>query len=1037
MAHFDKEELEGIKPGPILWAASHPVAANLMMLIFLLGGLFAFFKTTKEVFPAFAFDSVTVQMSYPGASPAEVEQGIVLSVEDAIRNIEGIGEVLATAREGSGSVVAEILDLDEKMRVLQDVKTAVDQITTFPVDAEDLSVFINKEREEVLNIIISGDVDERVLRSAAEQARDLLDQNSDIGPVELSGARDYEIHIEVSQENLRRYKLSLSDISNVIRKTALELGGGSLDTQSGEILVRMSERRDYAGQFKDIPIITRENGSQVLLGSIADIKEGFDDSNNYAFFNGEPAIMLAVFRVGKQTPTGVSKAVQEQLVTLNASLPGDLKSVILNDRSVVFEQRAALLMKNGLFGLMLVIGFLALFLDVRLAFWVSMGIPISFLGAFLLFPATDFTVNMVTMFAFLISLGIVVDDAIVSGENIYHYRQKGLSPLKAAVTGAREMAVPVSVSVLTNMVAFAPLFFVPGYMGKIFGVIPVVVLAAFLMSLIESLFILPAHLTFKKSADLPSGVFKHFIRGQKIFSERFQNFIKDIYGPALHSVIHYRYLALAVFLAIFVAVGGYVLSGRMGMVLFPSVESDFSFAEATLKVGAPLEEMKAVEETLIKAARAVIEDNGNEALSDGIYSYITENKINIISYLTDPDMRPITTKEFTEKWREELKPMAGLESLSLQSDRGGPGAGAALTVELSHSDTDILDESAIKLAEALAEFPNTKDIDDGSAQGKKQYDFKMTDLGYTLGLTTQDVARQVRASFYGSEVFKQQRGRNEVRVLVRLPTAQRSSQYYLKNLIIHAPDGSEVLLRDVVSMEEGRAYTTINRRDGRRVIKVEADVDPRPQAAAIIATIKKDTLPALQQRYPGLSYSFEGQQADMRKSMLSLFMGLIAVLFVMYAILAILFSSYVQPFMVLIAIPFSAIGAVFGHFIMGYSLSMVSMFGLMALSGVVVNDSLILIDYANKKRKEGMSLFDAIIQAGLQRFRPIILTTLTTFVGLAPMIFETSMQARFLIPMAVSLGFGILFATFLTLILIPALYMIIEDFKKLLRRMMG
>ena len=1039
MAKFTQRQLNAVKDGPIKWMVTHPVAANLLMIICLLGGFYFYTMSTKEVFPSYSLDTISVSMAYPGASPEEVEQGIVLPIENELRDIDGLGEISSFANEGSARVVAEVLEVDEIIRISQDIKNSVDRITTFPVEAENLKVTVDNRRRDVISLALYGNASEKSLRSAAEMVQGILEQDNRIGSVELSGARDYEIHIEISIENLRRYDLRLSDVADKVRKVALELGGGRIKTDKGEILVRMSERRDYAHQFKDIPIITRNNGSRILLGDIAKVSEGFDDSNNFAFYNDKPAVLFDIYRIGKQTPVSVVNAVMDNIEQLNQTLPGDIEIATFNDRSKIFKQRAQLLLKNGIIGLLLVVFFLALFLDMRLAFWVSMGIPISFLGAFLLFPFTDFTVNIVSMFAFIIALGIVVDDAIVTGENVYHYRQKGYSPLKAAVEGAREISLPITISVMTNMVAFLPLLFVPGRMGKVFSVIPIVVIIVFLFSLIESLFILPAHLTFKKQGKKkPTTKFQKLITYQKSFNDKFELFVKHVYAPFLQGfVLKYRYVSFAIFIAILVVVIGYVKSGRMGMTLFPRVESDFAYAEAKLRIGSPYNQAKGVQERLINAAKEVISENGGAQLSDGVRSSINENTVKIRVYLTDSDVRPISTREFTQIWREKVGDIAGLESLSLLSNRGGPGSGAAITVELSHQDTQILDKAAVMLAEALEQFPNTKDIDDGSAQGKKQFDFKMKDLGYTLDFDTSSVARQVRSAFYGSEVFKQQRGRNEVRVLVRLPEEQRSSQYYMKNLMIKAPYGSEVMLDDVVEMVEGRAYTTINRRDGRRVIQVQADVEPPSQANSVIATIQKDTLPELEQRFPGLSYSFEGHQAEIRDSISSLLWGLFAILFVMYALLAVLFSSYSQPFMILIAIPFGAVGAIIGHLVMGYSLSVISLFGIMALAGVVVNDSLILVDFANRRRKKSKNPIESIIEAGVQRFRPVTLTTLTTFIGLTPMIFETSRQAKFLIPMALSLGFGILFATLLTLILIPSLYMIIEDIKSIAMKLTG
>lgn len=1038
MASYDPEELKDIKPGPIAWMAAHPVAANLFMLVMLIGGLLLMSNSKQEVFPEFSLDIVTTTMIYPGASPEEVEQGILLAIEDAIKDIEGIGDMTSKAFEGYGHVMVEIDNPDESIRISQDVKTAVDQISTFPVDAENLTVSLSKRTQNVMRLVLYGSVSENVLRDTAEMVRSTLEQDDYISLVGLSNVRDYQIHIEISQDNLRRYEISIPEIADIIRRTSIELGGGSLKTSAGEVLVRLTERRDFAVDFESIPIITNDNGSVVRLGDIATIKDTFEDSNIYSTYDGKPAIELTVDLTAAQTPVGISEATRRVIADINDSLPGDLRIAVTSDRSVIFQQRADLLIKNGLFGLFLVVIFLALFLDVRLAFWVSMGIPISYMGAFLLFPAAHyFSINMVSMFAFIIALGIVVDDAVVVGENIYHKREQGLKPLAASVEGARGMALPVSVSILTNIIAFAPMFFMPGFMGKIFSMIPVIVIAVFIVSLFESLFILPAHLTFKKATTVKNKSMRWIIDRQKGFNRRFDRFISNRYVPFLRQSVSLRYISVSIFLFILIVMGSYAASGRVGLQIFPRVESDFAYASAVLKVGAPKEDVTSVETLIINAARAVIEDNGGSERYKGIYAQVSENEIEVFAFLEDPDIRPISTKDFTELWRSKTGDVLGLETLSFASNRGGPGSGAALTVELSHNDTGVLEEAAIALAGALGEFPNTQDIDDGTAQGKRQLDFTISDLGYTLGFSPADAGRQVRGAYYGAEAVKQQRGRNEVRVLVLLPEEERNSSYHFQNLMIKAPNGADVLVRDVVDIKDGQAFTTIDRRDGRRIVTVSSDVNPPSDANLVIAAIKEGILPELQARYPGLTYSFEGAQADMLESLAALGKGSIVALFVIYAILAVLFSSYSQPLMVMIAIPFSIVGAVIGHFIMGFPMSIVSMLGIIALAGVVINDSLILIDLANQKRKDEPNSFEAVVNAARQRFRPIILTTLTTFVGLAPMMFETSRQARFLIPMAISLGYGIVFATFLTLVLIPSLYMINEDLKRLMVRVKG
>ncbi len=1023
--------MSNVRQGPIAWMAGSSVAANLLMMLFVIGGYFVLQGTKKEVFPEFTLDTVTVVVPYPGASPEEVEQGIVLAVESAVNEVDGISEIDSVAAEGSATIIAEVVDEDDLIRVAQDIKNAVDRITSMPLEAEEPVVNIQSRRRRVVTMAIFGDGNENVLMETAEQLRDIFMHDERIGPVEFQGARDYEVHIEIPQTNLRRYDLTLTQVADHIRQAALELPGGTLETAGGELLVRLKDRRDKARDFALLPIISTESGAVVRLGDIAEIKDTFEDSNRYAFFDNKPAIILDVFRIGEQTPLGISQAVKEHIATFNAHLPEGLNVKILRDRSTHYEQRANLLIKNGLWGLLLVIVFLALFLDIRLAFWVAMGIPISFGGAFLLFSTSDLSINVVSMFAFIISLGLVVDDAIVVGENIYSYREKGYSPLEASIQGAREVAMPVTFSVLTNIAAFMPLMFVSGYMGKVFQNIPYVVISVFIISLIESLFILPAHLRLKHRSKPSFALLARLETFQSNFNQRFDYFVQHYYRHALSFVTHNRYLVLVVAVSVLLVTLAIMSSGRMGMTLFPRTESDYAFAQVVLPEGAAHANVLQIQQKMVAAAERVVADNGGAQLAKGIYTVINDNSLDLRVYLTAPDVRPISTAAFTRQWRQHAGALTGVEYVSFLSNRGGPGSGAALNVELSHRNVDVLSEASIALAAALAEFPNTKDIDDGTAQGKLQFDLAVNELGNALGLNGREVANQVRAAFLGVEAFRQQRGRNEITVRVRLPKAETISQYHLENLILRTPTGGEVLLRDVADFKQGRSYTAIKRHNGRRIVEVKADVDPPTAANLIVNAIKSDALPELQQRYPGLSYAFEGDHAEMRKSLMSLAIGLLSVLLIIYGLLAVLFQSYTQPLMVMSAIPFGIIGAAFGHLLMGYSLSVISLFGVLALAGVVVNDALVLISFANRLVQKGTSVIEAIQLAGLRRFRPVLLTTLTTFIGLAPMILETSRQARFLIPMAISLGFGIVFATVITLLLIPALYMIIDDLQRM------
>jgi multidrug efflux pump subunit AcrB len=809
----------------------------------------------------------------------------------------------------------------------------------------------------------------------------------------------------------------------------VELPGGAVKTPGGDILVRVKERKDYGHEFGKIPIITANDGTQVLLEDIADIKDGFEETDNAATYNGKPTVMIEVFRVGDQTPVSVSNAVKNVLVEVNEQLPSGLAVVLRNDRSDIYRQRMGLLIKNGCMGLGLVFVLLALFLEARLAFWVALGIPISFLGSLLFLPAMDVSINMVSMFAFIVTLGIVVDDAIVVGENVYHHYQRGVPWLEAAVSGTREIAMPVTFSVLTNMVAFLPMFFVPGTLGKVFKQIPVVVISVFAISLIECFFILPAHVGHQKPPE--KGFFAWIYVRQQRFSKGFIRLVVHRYGPLLELALRWRYVTVSLGIAVLLITVGYVKSGRLGFELFPKIESDYAMVTATLPFGTAFQKTEKVQKILVRAAQEVVAENGGKALMEGIFANINDNKAEVRIYLTPPDKRPISTAKITERWRERVGVIPGLESILFESDAGGPGRGAAITVELSHKNIDLLEKAASEVAGALGFYPNVTDINDGFAPGKQQVDFQIKPEARSLGLRSKEVARQIRHAYYGAEALRQQRGRNEIKVMVRLPKNERASEYNLEEMILRTPTGSEIPLRYAATINRGRAYTDINRRDGRRIVSVEADVRPRSQAGQVLESLKSETLPALQKKYPGLTFSFEGRQADQRESMQSLMRGLLAALLVIFAMLAVPLNSYIQPVIIMSAIPFGIVGAVIGHLIMGYSLSVLSMFGVVALCGVVVNDSLVLIDFANRKERTGMSRRDAVHQAGIQRFRPIILTTLTTFGGLSPMIFETSRQARFLIPMALSLGYGILFATVITLILVPSLYLIVEDLKRL------
>lgn len=1029
-----KKQKRKYQRGAISWMANNPVVANIFMLFLLIGGFYWGMQIKQEVFPEFTIDKVSISVSYPGASPDEIEKGILLPIEEAIQGIDGIEEVNSTASEGSGKVTVDALISTDINQLYQDIKNEIDHINSFPDDAEEPTVAIPSRKHEVITIVLYGNQTDQVLRETAENVKDQLLRDDGISQVELLGEKSLEMSIEIQQDILRTYGLTIAGIADKIKKASFDLPGGSLKTSAGEILIRVKERKDYKSEFERIPIITSPSGAIIMLGDIATIHDGYEDTDQIMLYNSQPAIGVKVFRVGKQTPITVSDNVQKHIKILAKTLPNGINIDFVNDRSEVFRQRIDLLLKNGYLGLILVFILLGFFLEARLAFWVTMGIPISFLGSLLIIPYFGVSINMISLFAFIITLGIVVDDTIVIGENVYSYRQKGYSNFDAAIKGAKEVAVPVTFSIITNIVTFMPMYFVPGFMGKVFQNIPIVVASVFIISLIEALFILPAHLGHQKD-HTNSKIMQFANRQQQKVSNSITNFIQNVYGPFLRISLKFRYVVLSISIVILLVTIAYVKSGRMGITMFPKVESDFAYVSFELPFGSPVEKTQEIMEHLLMTSKKIVEDNGGSSLSTGTLSFIEEHTGWIMVYLTDPETRPIGALEFAKYWREKAGVIPGIENISFKSDFGGPGSGASLTIKLSHRNIELLENASSELAEALSFFPVASDIDNGFSAGKVQLDYRLNENGYKLGLTPRDLALQIRSNYYGSEVLRQLRTRNEIKIMVRLPEIERKNEQFLDDMVIITPDGGEVPLIEVADVQRGHAYTKIKRVDGRRVIRVTGDINPPSRANAVLDTLKNETFPKLIEKYPGLQFTKGGKQQDMQKSMSALAKGMIMALIVIYVLLTIPFKSYIQPSIIMVSIPFGIVGAVLGHLLMGFNLSLLSMFGMIALSGIVVNDSLVLIDFANRLVRNGATNYAAIINAGVGRFRPIILTTLTTFLGLMPMILETSRQARFLIPMAISLGFGIVFSTFIILILVPALYIIIEDMKRLFSKL--
>ncbi|MEA2064585.1 MAG: efflux RND transporter permease subunit [Gemmatimonadota bacterium] len=1036
----------------VKWMAGNHVAANLLMMIFIVGGLIKMFSIKQEVFPEISLDMIQVSVLYPGAGPEEIEEGILLKIEDNLTGVDGIKEIRSVASEGMGTVTAEIIAGQDADLILQNIKSEVDRIITFPQDAEKPIITKLLNRQEVISVVIYGDLSERSLREQAEAVREELLALPQITQVDLGGVRPYEISIEIPEDNLRRYNLTLDQVAARVMRASLDLPGGTIKTGGGQILLRTKERRYTGREYADIIVVSNPDGARLRLGEIADVRDTFRETDMFAKFDGKPAAMVKILRVGEQKPTEISDLVLQYVKDKELQLPESVRIAIWRDLSEVLESRLNLMQKNAFLGLCMVIIALGLFLELRLAFWVMLGVPISFFGAMLVMPSLGVSINMMSLFAFILALGIVVDDAIVVGENIFSHRQMGKPYLRAAVDGVLEVAVPVTFSILTTVAAFLPLAFIGGVMGKFMKAIPLVVISLLIVSLIESLFVLPAHLSMGRRRKTESGLLGVIDRLRRLFSSRLEAFAAGPYRRALDICLRHRYTTLAVSITVLLLSIGVVRGGILKFTFMPQTDSDWVEVSLEMPPGTPVEETGRIVDFIVEKGMETVRKHDSQrpagssifrhvyALVGGTMSQVgprggpgtssASHIANITLLLTESEERNFPIREIENRWRNLVGELPGVESLTFSSNLIRMGAN--IDVQLSHNDFEVLEQVSEKIKGVLAEYPGVYDIRDTYARGKRELKLRLRPEAVTLGITEENLARQVRGAFYGAEALRLQIGRNEVKVMVRYPEKDRKSLWGLESMRIRTPAGGEMPLARAAYIEEGRGFSTINRTDRNRVINVSASVDPEAgNSAEIIQDLRQGFLPRLTNDHPGLHFRMVGEEKVRGESMGSMLEGFALALLAIYALLAIPFRSYAQPFLIMAAIPFGIVGAIIGHLIMGYDLSMLSFFGLVALSGVVVNDSLILIHRVNSNRREGSGIVKAVMDAGQRRLRPILLTSLTTFLGLTPMILETSFQARVLIPMAISLGFGILFATGITLLLIPSMYMILEDFRAL------
>ncbi len=1039
--------------GVIGWFASNGVAANLLMLLIVGAGAVTLVGIKQEVFPEFSSDVVSVRVPYPGAAPEEVEEGVVVRVEERLQSLEGIEEIRSTASENMGTVLVEAEQGADLQRLLNDVKSRVDGIDTFPDEAEEPVIEQAVLRRNVIQIALSGDADERALKHLAEQIREDLLALPGITQVGLQATRAYEISIEVSEEALRKWGLTFERVAAAVRRSSLDLPGGRVSTEGGDILLRTEGQAYRGSEFERLPLLTRPDGSRVLLGDVAQVVDGFAETDRWSRFNGKPTAVVTVSRVGDQSALEIADRVEAYLAEVRPRMPNGIELTTWLDRTQDLRSRLDLLMNNGRAGFLLVVFVLALFLKLRLAGWVSLGIPISFLGAIALMPMLDVSVNMISLFAFIVVLGIVVDDAIIVGENIYSHYLRGKEKLEAAVEGTREVLVPVVFAVLTGVAAFAPLLSVTGTIGKIMRVIPLIVIPTLAFSLIESLLILPNHLSHlkqRRERREPRGVSRYWAKIQRSVAEGLEYVIERLYQPLLERALAWRYLTVAAMLALLAITAGTVAGGWLRFNFMPAIEANNIAGFLTMPQGTPATEtaraLELMEDAAHDLATDLEEEYGGQPVRHFMSSIggqpfrnsegpgaLTVSADSSASHLGEVNLelapaeeRALGSSEIAQLWRERVGAIADAVELTYTASLFS--SGEAINVELSGPDVDRLRDFAQALKTELRSYPGVQDIADSFRAGKKELELRVTPEAEAAGLSQADLARQVRQAFYGEEAQRVQRGRDEVKVMVRLPEERRRSMAALEELRLRTPNGGEIPFTTAATVDLSRGPAAIHRKNRRRIVNVTADVDiQQANANEIIQNLEADVLPRLMADHTGVRYSLEGEQQEQRQTLASLAKGFAVAMLVIYALLAVPFKSYFQPLIVMSAIPFGLIGAVWGHLVMGIDLAILSMFGVVALTGVVVNDSLVMVDFINRSFRAGKPLAEAIRAAGSARFRPILLTSLTTFVGLSPVLLEQSLQAQFLIPMAVSLAFGVLFATVITLLLVPAAYAIQED----------
>lgn len=1022
------------------WFIENPIAANLLVIVILFLGIKNLLSVGKTVFPQTDQSNINISASYQGASPSEVEQQVLIRLEEAIADLEGIDDIFSTARESLAQITISILKGYDSQRLLNDVESRIDAVITLPDEVDEVTIRESLPKRPLMSIAIHGDVDAQLLKETGQWFRDELSLLDSISTISLGGVRNNEMAIEISEKTLRKYGLTLNDVAARIRQTSLTVPGGVVKTDAGNVHVQTRGQVYSAEAFANIVIATTDNGGQLLLGDIANIVDGFEDVDRKEDFNGQPAAYLELFTSTPPDVLDAAAEVKAKIETLRASLPPSVELTIWKDRSSFFKSRMNLLLTNGLSGLLLVFIVLTLFLSPSLAAWVSVSIATAFVGVFVILPYTDITVNMLSMYGFLLALGIVVDDAIIVGESVDASHRRGQLGVVAAKEGAMLVYKPVLFSVISTIIFFSGMFGLPGWMGSLAYPIAIVVIVCFFFSLIESLLILPSHLSNKKPASVSRSENYSSLLLSKIrhfMSEKMASVARNIYRSILEKSLKNNGATLAFFLMIFIIVvvlytaGGYVKTSFK----VKAVSNTISIT-AVLAEGSSFLESQRIQQKIGDAARQLREDeqlkeiNGEGQFIRAVRTRAVDNEVRVWVALMPTEEREVNIVQVKDRLRELIGDLEGVREFNLNFTINSNSKAIRFRLNIAGNNHEVLAQAVDSLKNKLQTYTNVYDVEDTLEGARREAEIRLKPYAEVLGLRLSDVARQVRQGFYGEEVQRISRGTEDIKVMLRYPVEERRNTNDIENIYIRSNNGAAIPLSSVAEVVDVPGYSVIRRENRRRTIVVSADVTEGTDAAAIAAEIIHSDLPQWQQQYRGLHMEMAGSLTEQKEFNGTLLLNMLIAIFVSYGLMAIAFRSYWQPLIILTAIPFGFVGAVLGHMIMQETVSIMSMLGFLACAGVVVNDNLILLDRIQRLRETSgecrASIISAVVQAGQDRFRAIILTSLTTFIGLLPIMFETSVQAQFLIPLVVSLSFGVLFATFITLLLVPNLFLLGE-----------